>query len=50
MEMSLSLSAWPKASRGFLVWACFVCFPQKLCVDSGQLLLIQPLDIVFVAN
>lgn len=50
MEMSLSLHAWMRARWGFLVWACFVCFPQKLCVDSGQLLLIQSLDIVFVAN
>lgn len=31
MEMSLSLHAWMKARWGFLVWACFVCFPQKLC-------------------
>lgn len=50
MEMSLSLRAWMKASRSFLMWARFVCFPQKLCVDSGQLLPIQSLDIVFVAN
>lgn len=50
MEMSLSLHAWTKARWGFLVWARFVCFPQKLSVDSGQLLLIQSLDTVFVAN